>query len=157
MFPWIGDASAVLDTSDAAKGAQGTVAAGSAVDVHHGATPLRFLRDRTGAYGGLAAWVKAGASSGAVGSSATPYPTVQAALAGLAAANAARGHADHSGSTVWLMDDGGGGAVDHVIGASAATAAGKCWTDIRVDPGAAGLVRATLTASVATADLIRLR
>lgn len=155
VYPWIGDEP--LDTMDAAKGAQGALAAGSAVNVPYGATPLRVLNDRTGAYGGLVAYVRAGASGGAVGSGATPFGTVQAALAALATANAARGHADHSGSTIWLMDDGAGGAVDHAIGASSATVAGKCWTDIRVDPAATGQVRATVTASVATADLVRLR
>jgi hypothetical protein len=159
VYPWIGDASAVLDTSDAAKGAQGTVTAGSAVDVPYGATPLRFLCDKTGSYGGLTAWVKAGAGgTPAVGDRANPYATVQAALSAIATANGTtKGHADHSGSTIYLMDDGAGGAFDHAIGATNTIAAGKCWTDVRVDPLATGQVRATPSGAVSTADLFRVR
>ncbi|WP_414900310.1 hypothetical protein ACMT1E_11250 [Sphingomonas flavalba] len=132
VYPWIGDASAVLDLA----------ADGVAWPTANPQTPLRFLCDKTGGYGGLEAWVKAGVSGGAVGSRSTPYPTLIAALAGLAAANnATKGHNDHSGSTVWLMDDGAGGAVDHGIAGDIATAAGLCWTTIAVDPLATGAVR----------------
>lgn len=144
VFPWIGDASAVLDTSDTAKGAAGTVTPGTPVDVAQGQTPLRFVVDRTGGYGGHAAWVRLGASGGAVGSSATPFPTVNAALTALAAANnAAKGHNDHSGSTIYLMETSVGSGDDHPMSATTA-AAGKCWTDIRVDPAATGAVRLTV-------------
>lgn len=132
VYPWIGDATAVLDLA----------ADGIAWPTANPQTVLRFLCDRTGGYGGLEAWVRAGASGGAVGSRATPYPTLIAALAGLAAANnATKGHNDHSGSTVWLMDDGAGGAVDHGIAGNIATAAGLCWTTIAVDAAATGAVR----------------
>lgn len=158
VYPWIGDASAVLDTSDPAQGAVVDVTPGSAVNVSQGHTPLRFAVDRTGGYGGGEAWVRVGASGGAVGSAATPYATIDAALAALVAWNGAnKGHADHSGSTVWLMDDGAGGAVDHVIPATSSRAAGKCWTDIRVAAGAAGQVRVAVAANVAQADLLRFR
>jgi hypothetical protein len=151
--PWIG---AAFDLSVAGVGVFGTLTPGTAVDTAQPETPLRFVCDKTGGYGGLQAWVKAGAAGGAVGSSASPFPTVQAALAALAAANGTtKGHADHSGSTVWLMDDGEGGAVDHAIGATSATAAGKCWTDIKVDPTATGQVRCTVSGLVGTADLLR--
>ncbi|MBA2920040.1 hypothetical protein GON01_08235 [Sphingomonas sp. MAH-20] len=150
--PWIGPA---FDLSVAGTGVYGTLTAGTPVDTAQPETPLRFLCDKTGGYGGLQAWVKAGASGGAVGSSATPFATVQAALAALATANGSgKGHADHSGSTIFLMDN-GGAAVDHAIGATSATAAGKCWTDIKVDPAATGQVRATVAGLVATADLLR--
>lgn len=160
VYPWIGDASSVLDTSDPAKGAYGTVTAGTKVDDARGATPLRFLCDKTGGYGGAHFAVKAGAAGGTVQASyalavTTPFPTVQAGIAALPAwNNVNKGHNDHSGGTGWLMDDGAGGAVDHVIGATSA-AAGKCWTEIRVDPAATGQVRLTLSALAAVADLLK--
>jgi hypothetical protein len=150
--PWIGVA------FDTAVNGAGTLTAGSAVDTAAPHTPLRFCCDKTGTYGGLLAYVRAGASGGAVGSSATPFPTIAAALTALAAANnGGKGHNDHSGSTIYLMDDGAGNGVDHVLGATA-TAAGKCWTDIRVDPAAtapAGTVRIVLSGLVGTTDLLR--
>jgi hypothetical protein len=150
VFPWIGEA------FDTAVSGAGTLTPGSAVDTALPHTPLRFCCDKSGGYGGTVAYVKAGATGGAVGSSATPFPTVAAALVALATANgAAKGHADHSGSTIFLMDDGAGGAVDHVLGSTAATAAGKCWTDIRRDPAAIGQVRLVLTAFTGVADLLR--
>jgi hypothetical protein len=150
VFPWIGEA------FDTAVSGAGTLTPGSAVDTALPHTPLRFCCDKSGGYGGTVAYVRAGASGGAVGSSATPFPTVAAALVALATANgAAKGHADHSGSTIFLMDDGAGGAVDHVLGSTAATAAGKCWTDIRRDPAAIGQLRLVLTAFTGVADLLR--
>lgn len=152
VYPWIGEA---FDTS--VSGA-GTLAAGTPVDTAQPHTPLRFVCDKLSGYGGHAAYVRAGASGGAVGSRATPFPTVAAALTALAAANnSAKGHNDHSGSTIYLMDDGAGNGVDHVLGATS-TAAGRCWTDIKVDPLAtapSGSVRLALAAFTATADLLR--
>jgi hypothetical protein len=158
VFPWIGDANAVLDTSDAAKGAAGTVAPGSHVDVAQGQTPLRFVVDRTGGYGGNIAYVKPGAGGGAVGSAATPFATVDAALTALAAANnVGKGHNDHSGSTIYLMETSGGAGADHAMSATSA-AAGKCWTEIRVDPAATGIVRLTLAGNLnSISDLLNFR
>lgn len=149
VFPWIGDASAVLDLLGDGEQVTG------ALTTPCPQTPLRFVCDRTGAYGGNAAWVRAGASGGAVNAAATPFPTIGAALAALATANAAKGHADHSGSTVWLMDDGAGGAVAHAIGGNITTAAGQCFTDIRRDPAAIGAVSITMSASRTVPSYLR--
>lgn len=106
-------------------------------------TPLRFVCDRTGAYGGAIAYVKAGASGGAVSSvegtaRSTPFPTPeQAFLACQTWNNANKGHNDHSGSIIRLMDDGAGGAVGHVMAtnmSSLGVAAGKCVSVIEPDP-----------------------
>jgi hypothetical protein len=158
VFPWIGDATAVLDTSDATKGAAGTLTAGSHVDVAQGQTPLRFVVDKTGGYGGNTAYVKVGASGGTVGSSSTPFPTVTAALTALQAANnSGKGHNDHSGSTIYLMETSGGAGADHAMSATTASA-GKCWTEIRVDPAATGTVRLTLAGNLnSVSDLINFR
>lgn len=170
VYPWIGDASAVLDTSDATKGAVGTLTAGSNVDDPRGETPLRFLCDKTGGYGGLVAYVKPGgtATTAAAGvfaaqqnsatlTNAQCFATYGTALTVLISAggNGARpnAHADHSGSTIYLMDN-GGAAYDHAA-VAAGQAAGKCWTDIKVDPQAVGAVRLTVAGFVFTPDLIR--
>lgn len=162
VYPWIGPA---FDVSVAGTGVYGTVTPGAPVDTPVGATPLRFVCDKTGGYGDAHFAVKAGATGGAVQSSyalavTTPFPTIGAGIAALPAwNNANKGHNDHSAATGWLMDDGAGGAVDHAIQATSATAAGKCWTDIRVDPAATGQVRVAITATglIGTADLLRFR
>ena len=125
-------------------------------------TVLRFLCDRDGGYGGGQAAVRAGVSGGAVQAGyalavTTPYPTINAALAALAAWNDAnKGHADHSGGTIWLMDDGAGGAGTHGIAANmAGVAAGQCWTDIRPDPAATGAVTVQLAATRTVPSLLR--
>ena len=110
-------------------------------------TRLRFLCDKAGSYGGAIAFVKAGASGGAAAldeatARASPFPTINAAFAALPAFNLAnRGHNDHSGATVYLMDDGAGGAAAHAISAAfGGVAAGKCHSTITVDPLATGAV-----------------
>lgn len=148
VYPHLGDASAVLRVASD----------GFAWPTPRPHTPLRFLNDRTGGYGGAHAAVRIGATGGAVGASraaaeATPYPTILAALQGVQAWNAAnKGHNDHSGSTLWLMEASAGAGADHTIGVTSAVPAGKCWTEIRVSPGAIGPVRAVATALHATAD-----
>lgn len=56
VYPWIGDASAVLDLA----------ADGLSWPTANPQTPLRFLCDRTGGYGGAVACVKAGVTGGGV-------------------------------------------------------------------------------------------
>jgi hypothetical protein len=141
VFPWLGDASAVLDLIVDGEQVDG------ALTTPCPQTPLRFVCDRTGAYGGNSAWVRAGVSGGAVGSPSTPFPTLSAAFAALVTANTAKGHTDHSGSTIYLMDDGAGGAVAHTIAANIAAASGQCFTDIRRDPAAVGAVSIALNAT----------
>jgi len=82
-YPWIGDATAVLDTSDATKGAAGTLTPGSNVDTASPPTPLRFLCDKTGGYGGAIAYVRtdgtlAGTSTTGVFTAAQTYPVAAA-------------------------------------------------------------------------------
>jgi hypothetical protein len=135
VYPWIGDSTAVLDLEVDGLNTTGTYA------TSNNQTPLRFLCDKTGAYGGAHAAVKAGAVGGTVQTSraaaeGTPYATVSAALTALVAYNNTnKGHNTHDGSTVWLMDDGAGGAVAHVVsGSIAVAAASKCLTEIRESP-----------------------
>ena len=82
---------------------------------------------------------------------ANPYATLSAAFTALAAFNGG----DHSGSTIYLMDNGAGGAVAHTISASIATTAGECWTDIRVDAAATGAVSLTMDAARSIPDKVR--
>ena len=153
VFPWIGDAGAVLDLE----------ADGVAWPTAQAQTKLRFLNDGTGGYGGAFAYVKAGAAGGAVtgdgaAARAAPFPTINAALAALPAWNSAnRGHNDHSGATVRLMDDGAGGAVAHVPTAAMNPAAGLCLTTIEGDPLNTGGVSLSLTATRATSSMLRWR
>ena len=150
VFPWIGDESAVLDL------VRDGVNVTGAVQTANSQTPLRFLCDKTGGYTGAVAYVKAGATGGAVGDRGTPFPTINAALAALPAwNNANKGHNDHSGSKIRLMDDGAGGAVAHTPSANLTATAGHCWTDIEADPLNTAAVTVNINAARTTADLLR--
>lgn len=127
-------------------------------------TPLRFLNDKNGTYGGAIAFWRAGAGGTGVVSRdeatarANPFATLALATAALAAfnnANSTPAHNDHSGSTIYAMDDGASGAVVHTIPASITTPAGHCWTDIKPDPLATGAVSISMTATRAIPDLMR--
>lgn len=152
VYPWIGDSSAVLDLE----------AAGVAWPTASPQTRLRFLNDKTGAYGGAIAFVRAGASGGTVSlteamARAAPFPTINGALTAIRTFNNAnRGHNDHSGGVIYLMDNGSGGAVAHQLtnGMSGVTA-GQCWTEIRPDPSAVGAVSFTLGGYFDTAGLLK--
>lgn len=158
VLPWLGDSSAILDmTSD-----------GAAWPTPLTRTPLRFLNDKNGTYGGANAYVKVGASGGTVSLTAStaraaPFPTIDAALTALATFNNTSSaghsnlHSDHSGSNIFLMDDGAGGAVDHSLAANIATAAGACWTTIAVDPLATGTVRFVIPVARTMANNCMLR
>ena len=137
VYPWIGDSSAVLDLSTD----------GVTWPTAQPQTKLRFLNDKAGTYGGAIAYVKVGATGGSVSltdatARAAPFPTINAALAAVKTFNAgSRGHNDHSGADIYLMDDGVGGAVAHTPTADMdATTAGLCWTNLRKDPSSAGAV-----------------
>lgn len=138
VYPWIGDATAVLDMA----------ADGAAWPTSSPITPLLFCNDRDATYGGAIAYVKAGVSGGSVSTNdsaarAAPFATLNAAWTAIRTFNnASRGHNDHAGGTIYLMDDGAGGAVTHSQGGNiAGMAHGQCWTDVRVDPLATGAVR----------------
>jgi hypothetical protein len=152
VYPWIGNAAAVLDLDTD----------GIAWPTAQGTTKLRVLNDRLGTYGGAVACVRAGVAGGAVAAdlasaTASPFPTINAAIAALPAWNAAnKGHNDHSGADVYLMDDGAGGAVAHVPAVNmGAIAAGLCWTRIRPHPANTGAVRVALDAVRTVPSLLR--
>lgn len=143
VYPWIGDSTAILDLDTD----------GIAWPTSQTQTKLRFLNDKNGTYGGAIAYVKAGAAAGTVSltdatARADPYPTINGALAAIQTFNnASRGHNDHSGATIFLMDDGASGAVAHVIGANMGTTlSGSCWTEIKPDASAVGAVSLNVTA-----------
>ena len=154
IYPWIGDASAVLDLA----------VDGFAWPTANPQTPLRFLNDKNATYGGAIAYVRQGAggtpqvSRTDATARANPYATINAAVAALASfnnANSTPAHNDHSGATIYLMDNGAGGAVAHTIDAAFSIAAGNCWTDIRPDPLATGAVSLSMTAVRGISDKIR--
>lgn len=143
ILPWLGDSTAVLDLSTD----------GVAWPTPLPKTLLRFFNDKAGTYGGATAYVKSGATGGAIGDRNQPYPTIVAATTAIAAWNntTSAGHTnlhnDHGGGRVLLMDDGAGGAVDHPVG-NITAAAGSTWVEIGLDPLATGQVRAAFTAAV---------
>jgi hypothetical protein len=114
IYPWIGDSSAILNLAVDGLNTTGTYATANPQ------TTLRFLNDKVGTWALGHASVKVGAVGGTVqttevASRATPFPTMDAALAALATYhNANAGHAGHDGGHMWLMDNGAGGAVAHV-------------------------------------------
>lgn len=128
VYPWLGDASAVLDLN----------ITGTAWPTTLPQTKLRFLCDRTGAYGGGYAYVKSGAISGVVSSvtavaRATPYPTITAAVAAMQVwNNANKAHNDVGGGFIRLMDN-AGAAQSHGIDATGVTA-GLTYLTVEPDP-----------------------
>jgi hypothetical protein len=112
-------------------------------------TGLRFVCDKGSTYGNTVAYVKVGASGGAVGSSATPFPTIAAAGNALATANNAKSGGDQrnsaGGSTIYLMEASAGAGASHAgFGASMATAlsaATKCYLTVTPDPAATGTIK----------------
>lgn len=131
IFPWIGDSGAITNLE----------VDGFAWPTIRPFTPLRFVCDKNSTYGGAIAFVKSGASGGTVyaeGNEATaranPFPTINAAANALPAwNNTNRGHNDHSGAKIYLMDNDGADIV-HAIGASITAAPGSCWTEVMPDP-----------------------
>lgn len=154
VYPWIGDSSAVLDLT-----VDGTNPTG-ALTTSQAQTPLRFVNDKAGTYGGGYAYVKAAAAGTpqvnrtAATARANPYATINAALAACQTFNNANsGHNDHSGCIIRLMDDGASGAVAHTISAAmSGVAAGNAMTVIEVDPLASGAVSLSIPTTRAVAD-----
>lgn len=126
IYPWIGDSTAILDTE----------VSGATWPSPDPLQSLSFCNDKNGTYGGNVVYVKQGATGGAVNDRSQPYPTINAAFAGVTSANnSGKGHNDHSGSTIYLMDDGAGGAVTHNLAANVSSlTGGLCWSTITADP-----------------------
>lgn len=104
VYPWIGDASAVLDLSTT----------GNTYMSPRSAARMPFVCDRTGAYGGVYAYVRNGASGGAASTTeataqAAPFPTILAAVNAIKAFNNrnSRGANDMGGGIIRLMDNAG--------------------------------------------------
>lgn len=160
VYPWIGDSSAVLDLLVDGVNTTGAVTTANCQ------TPLRFLNDKDGTYGGAHVAVKAGAAGTVAfgtyaAAVAAPMGTINAALTALQTYNNAnKGHNDHSGGTIWLMEDSPGGGANHstansgVAGNMAGIAAGLCMTEVKVDPAATGAVKMTMATTRTTADLL---
>lgn len=154
VYPWIGDSTAVLDLE----------VDGVAWPTANPQTPLRFMVDKNGTYGGAHVAVQVGAAGGTVQATyalalTTPYPSVEAAINALDNYNNAnKGHNDHSGSDVWLMETTPGAGASHTVGGvTNATPAGGCWTTIQVDPAATGAVKVIFAVTRSMCSLLRWR
>lgn len=143
IFPWIGDAGAVLKLSTS----------GQAMPTARPQVPLIFLNDRTGGYGGAVACVKTGAAGGTVQADiatarTTPFPDMLAACTAIAAWNSAnKGHNDLGAAQVYFLEDGPGLGATHTFGGNIAQAAGLAWCEFLKDPAATGQVTLNLAAT----------
>lgn len=149
VYPWIGNSSAVLDlTTDG-------IAWPTAVP----STKLKFLCDRTGAYGTPYAYVNGvgGApvtSATPATAAASPYATVADALDGIKAFNNANnGHNDLGGGVVRLMDN-GGGARTHTLDRDGPYTTAAMWCYIERDPAATGAVTVTASGTRQMSDML---
>jgi hypothetical protein len=135
VYPWLGDATAVLDLA-----VDGIATTGDWSNAQP-RTPLRFLCDKTGAYGGAVAVVESGANpanaqvrSSLADARLTPFATPEAAYAALPSWNLAnKGHNDAAGADVYLRNV-TGVPVSFTIGANITATAGKTWVNVRQDP-----------------------
>jgi hypothetical protein len=149
VYPWIGDAPFDLAVD------------GTAPPAPNPDTPLRFVCDRLGTYGGARAYVRttgtlAGSSTAGVFltdqtglTNAQCYPTVQAAAQAIQVFNAAPGggrigHNDVGGGRVYLQDN-AGAAQAHVLGSTSARTAGTAFLEIAPDPNNAALASISVT------------
>lgn len=134
VYPWIGDASAVLDLA----------ADGYAWPTSLPSTRLRVVCDRTGAYGGAYAYVQNGAVGGTVSATAatakaSPFPTVAAAQTAMASwNNTNKGHNNLDGGTIRLMDNAGADYTHQFT--SFASNAVRCYVTIEKDPESTAVV-----------------
>lgn len=161
VYPWIGDAAAVLDLE-----VDGVNPTGDWVTACP-QTVLRFLNDKTGGYTGAHAAVKAGAVGGTVQASralavTTPFPTWTAAKdAVITYNNANKSHNDMGGAKIWMMEDSLGTGANHSTANSGITAdfhtsvAGKTWLETLVDTDATGSVIMTMATTRIAADLCK--
>lgn len=147
VYPWIGDSSAVLDLIADGVGVTGNFATANP------RTPLRFVNDKTGAWGGCHVAVKPGAGAGTAqstraGAEATPSGTIVQALAAMDAWNFAnRGRHDTSG-TIWLMDN-SGVAYEHIVSSDLnSQSAGLALTVVRQSPSNTATASVVFTAAI---------
>lgn len=140
VYPWIGDASAVLDLG----------ATGPAWPTSLPYIPLRFYSDPAATYGGGIAYVLVGASGGTVSNvaataRAAPFPTPVAAMNALATWNntSSGGHSvlhlDHGGGSIRFMDA-AGSAVTHTITTGPTLRTALTYCEITTDPLKTGVV-----------------
>lgn len=152
VYPWIGDASTVLDLSSS----------GVAWPTSLPDTQLRVLCDRTGGYGGAYAYVKVGATGGTVSATpataaASPFPTVQTAMDAIPAWNLTnKSHGDMGGSFIRLMDASGADVI-HAMGVTPSGSAGLTFCTVERDSAATGSVSITWTAQCSFPDMMRWR
>lgn len=136
VYPWIGNNPLDLSVSGVAWPTQLPL------------TKLKFLCNRTGAYGPAYAYVKAGAGGGTVSATpatarANPYPDVPTALAAIQTFNNANnGHNDLGGGHVRLMDAAGAN-VTHTMNGDGPYTSAATWCYIEKDPLASGEVNMT--------------
>jgi hypothetical protein len=151
VYPWLGDASSVLDLS----------VDGAAWPTALAQTQLRVFNDRTGGYGGAFAYVQNGASGGTVSitaatARAAPFPTIEAALNAITAFNNAnKGHNDFGGGTVRVMDS--GVATTITINGAPGNAFGATWLNIEKDPAATFSVTITWGSQQQWPQMVRWR
>ncbi|NNM76653.1 hypothetical protein HJG53_07040 [Sphingomonas sp. ID1715] len=150
VYPWIGTAFDLFSDGLATTGAVSTI---------NPNTPLRFMCDKNGTYGGAHVIVKpSGTATGITGVATTyaglgtglssAYPTIVAAVTALQSwNNTNRSRNNHGGSTIWLSEDTAGAGATHDIGDNSASNPATVYTDIKVAPSASGTVKATLTAT----------
>lgn len=147
IYPWVG--AAAFDTR--------AIGTAYSLTMHNGnATGVRFICDKSGAYGNNVAYVKTGAvlANAAVNDPAKPYPTIAQAAKGLKLANNAKTGADQrnncGGSTIYLMETapGAGATYPGMEGTfgneySDFTTGSEAWTIIAPDPAATGVIKFT--------------
>lgn len=149
VYPWIGDASAVLDLS----------VDGYAWPTSLPLTPLRVFCDRTGGYGGGFAYVDGTGggtpqvSATAATAKANPYASISAAAAAMATwNNANRGHNNYGGGTIRLMDN-AGSAKTHTISAGFANTPGLTHLVVEKDPASPAVITITWGGQVQMAPM----
>lgn len=152
VYPWIGDASAVLDVT----------ADGVAWPTTLPITPLRIFNDRSGTYGGGFAYVLVGASGGTVSAvaataRAAPFPTLVAAFAALCTwNNTNRSHNTGDGGTIRLMDN-AGAAQTHTISGNSTNVVGVTPYTIEADPLNTGVISITYSTLTNWSSPVRIR
>lgn len=135
-YPWIGNNPLDLTTDGVAWPTQLPL------------TKLKFLCNRTGAYGPAYAYVKVGAAGGTVSATAAtaraaPFPDVPSALSAIQTFNNANnGHNDLGGGHVRLMDAAGAN-VTHTMNGDGPYTTASTWCYVEKDPLSSGEVSLT--------------
>ncbi len=142
FYPWVG---AVTDSRDYT----------DPFTDNSSLTSLEFTCDKDGTYGDQTAYVKTGASGGALNDSAQPYPTLIAALSALKTAHNAKSGGDQrnnagGGNIIVQEDSAGAGATIQGTGGNASvhTSGATCLVEIKVDPAATGTIKIVTASTV---------